>query len=123
MSYIELFLLLIVVCVIVILPLVSSSKEMKSLDNTSEEYKRKSAKDGMASAGYFCSLLSIFLWLLPPVGFVASILGFILSILSLSSNKRKLAMWGLIISIVGIILSVTNWLYGFSIGYLIGSNY
>lgn len=123
MAVIEIIVLLIVlafVALFIALPLIFSSKQVKSLDPSSEDYRSRMSKDGTAVAGYICAAVSFLMWLIPLFGLVTSVLGIVFSSIGLSSNRRILATWGLVYAILCLVLTILNMIFGYDIGFSLG---
>ena len=123
MAVIEIIVLLIVlafVALFIALPLIFSSKQVKSLDPSSEDYRSRMSKDGTAVAGYICAAVSFLMWLIPLFGLVSSILGIVFSSIGLSSNRRILATCGLAYAIFCLVMTILNMIYGYEIGFALG---
>ncbi len=66
-------------------------------------------RGGLAVAGFVLGIISLLAWLLPICGAPVAIIGLVLSILGRGSpTRRTLATIGLVLCIVGILLSVGN---------------
>ncbi len=70
----------------------------------------KTQKDnsGKAKAGFILGLISIAAWLIPLFGVPVTIVGLVMSILGIKSSKKKLAIAGIILTIVFLILTIVN---------------
>ena len=66
------------------------------------------AADSAATTGLVCGLLSLFAWLLPIAGLPLSIFGIVKSGNGLSSAYRGRAIGGLVLSIIGLLLTLVN---------------
>jgi len=57
-------------------------------------------------------ILSIFVWPIPYVGYPVSVIGIILGILVIRRGKSKIALAGVILSSIGLALTLTNSVIG-----------
>ena len=62
--------------------------------------------NGAGTAGFVLALISLFLGWLPVLGWIVWFLGHILSFVGVFRSPRKLAITGLILSFIGLIISV-----------------
>lgn len=53
-------------------------------------------------------IASLILWLLPILGLPAAITALVVGGLSMSTASRKLGRWGLILGVIGLVLSLIN---------------
>lgn len=92
----------------------SSTNSVSSTANYSNEsvVPAKSKKDSFAITGLVFGLISIVAWLLPLIGFPITILGIIFSSLGIKSSKKSLAIAGLVLSIIFLLLTMTNSILG-----------
>ncbi len=72
--------------------------------------------DGKAVAALVLGLCSMFLWLCPLIGVIVAINGFVLGIISRERQRSKMAMAGIILSLIGGIASVLNMIIGAYLG-------
>lgn len=70
-------------------------------------------RGGFAIAGLVLGIISIFAAILPLCGFPVSIVGIIIAALGRASvSKRTMATIGLVLAIIGIVLTIANASYG-----------
>ena len=62
-------------------------------------------------------VLSLLAWLFPLIGFPLSVVGLGLGIGSRKSARSKAALWGIILSAIGLVLTLANSAYGIYLGY------
>jgi hypothetical protein len=75
-----------------------------------------SQNDGKATAALVLGVISlVFGLLLPIISVPCAIAGIILGALGLSSDKKGAATAGIILSIVGIFISIINWIIAFAL--------
>jgi len=74
-----------------------------------EEEKKKDPR-GIVSV--ILGIVSLIIWILPPVGIIFSVSGLILGIRSHRANKLKTSFLGIILSAVGLGLSFIALFYG-----------
>jgi RNA polymerase subunit RPABC4/transcription elongation factor Spt4 len=65
-------------------------------------------KKGFAIASLILGINSLWAWLLPFVGFPVAIVGLILGIVGRKSSMKKMAMAGIILSIIGVVATIIN---------------
>lgn len=71
------------------------------------------SRGGMAITGLVLGIISLLAWLIPCLGALVSIPGIIFAALGMKSIRRKtMATWGLVLSIIGIVLSLGNAILG-----------
>lgn len=68
--------------------------------------QQKKESNGIGTAGFVLALISLFIGWIPVLGWIAWLLGLILSFVGIFKNPRGLAIAGLVISLVGIILLI-----------------
>jgi hypothetical protein len=78
---------------------------------------------GCAIASLIVGVFNLSIWLLPICGFPLGITGIILGIVGIDSSNKKLAMMGLIFSIIGLILAGAATIGGLIYGSLTGFCY
>jgi len=66
------------------------------------------SKKGPAIASLVLGVNSLWAWFLPLVGFPVSILGLLMGIVGRKSSIKKMAMAGLILSIIGLVATIIN---------------
>jgi hypothetical protein len=77
-----------------------------------EQPQQDDKKKKFAIAGFVLGLVGLVAWLVPILGLADGIVGIIMSVKGLKSEKRTFALIGLILSIVGIVASIVFWIYG-----------
>lgn len=65
-----------------------------------------------ATASMVLGIIGLFAWLIPIVGAPVNIVGLILGIMSLKSDKRNFAIAGSVMCTIGIILTIISVFYG-----------
>lgn len=65
-----------------------------------------------SNAGFILGIISLIAWLLPLAGYPVSIVGLVLSIKAKKNPENKTAIAGIILSIIGLILTLTNSILG-----------
>lgn len=90
----------------------------RTLTETRTEYPPKKKDNyGLAITSLALGIFSLLAWLYPICGFPISVIGLILGITSTSSSKRSLAIAGIVMSAIGLILTVANAAIGAYLGY------
>ena len=85
----------------------------RSLTETQTNYQpQKKDNYGLAITSLALGIFSLLAWLLPICGFPISVTGLILGIISTDSSKRNLAIAGIVMSAIGLILTVLNGVIG-----------
>jgi len=79
----------------------------------------KGDKKGPAIASLVLGINGLWAWLFPIVGFPVNILGLIMGVVGQKSSMKKLAMAGLILSIIGLVATIIN----SAIGAYMGATY
>jgi uncharacterized membrane protein len=72
------------------------------------EVKNQKDNSGKAKAGFILGLISIVAWFIPLFGVPVTIVGLVMSILGIKSSKKKLAIAGVILTIIFLILTIIN---------------
>lgn len=65
-----------------------------------------------SNAGFVLGIISLIAWLLPLAGYPVSIVGLVLSIKAKKNPENKTAIAGIILSIIGLVLTCLNSLLG-----------
>lgn len=65
-----------------------------------------------SNAGFILGIISLIAWLLPLAGYPVSIVGLVLSIKAKKNPENKTAIAGMILSIIGLILTLINSILG-----------
>jgi hypothetical protein len=74
--------------------------------------------DRLAIGGLIASIFSLVAWLIPLCGCPTAVAGIACSIFGMrSQTKRTIAIVALIISVIGLLLTIVNSVYGAMIGY------
>lgn len=76
------------------------------------------AKDqsGLAIASLVLGLVSLVGWLIPLCGFPLSVTGLVLGILARDSARKGMAITGIVFSIIALVLSIINAVFGAYMG-------
>lgn len=72
----------------------------------------KKDNSGLAITSFVLGLVGLITWLVPICGFPMNLLGVIFGAMSLKSQQRGLAIAGLVMSIIGIVATITNSILG-----------
>ncbi len=64
--------------------------------------------DNKAISSLILGILSLICWLLPLIGYPVSIIGIVMGIKSKNTTSQNLALAGLILSIIGLAITVAN---------------
>lgn len=76
-------------------------------DLTSKVFTSKN-RDSYALVGMILGLCSIIAWIIPLIGYPCTIIGIIFSACAMGSNKKGMAITGLILSIIFLIVTLIN---------------
>ena len=57
-------------------------------------------------------IVGLFFWILPFIGYPATIVGIVMSAIGLKSDKKGQAIAGLVMSVIGLIATVINSIIG-----------
>ena len=68
--------------------------------------------NGKATAGFTLGIIGLIAWILPLFGYPVNIIGIIMSSIGLKSEKRTKAIIGLVLSIIGLVLTLENSILG-----------
>ncbi len=74
-------------------------------------------EDKHALNGFILGLISILAWFIPLIGYPVTICGIVFSAEGLKSNKKNLAIAGLILSILFLVVTIINSFLGAMIGF------
>ena len=66
----------------------------------------------MATAALVLGIIGLIAWLLPIIGYPVTIVGLVLGIKSVKSEKRGMAIAGIVMSSIGLVLSLVNSILG-----------
>ena len=69
-------------------------------------------QNNKAIAGLVLGITSLLAWLLPLLGYPVSIVGIIMGALGKKSEKKNIAIVGLVLYIIGLVLTLGNSAYG-----------
>lgn len=69
-------------------------------------------QNNKAIAGLVLGIASLLAWLLPLLGYPVSIAGIVVGALGKKSEKKNMAIVGLVLSIIGLVLTFGNSAYG-----------
>ncbi len=72
--------------------------------------------NGKAVAGLVLGLVGIVAWFIPLIGFPVTIVGLIMSVLGLKSQKKNMAIAGLVLCIIFLVVTIANAAIGAYIG-------
>jgi len=90
----------------------------RSLTETETNYQpQKKDNYGLAITSLALGIFSLLAWFLPICGFPISVIGLILGIIGMNSSKRGLAIAGIVMSSIGLLLTVANSAIGAYLGY------
>ena len=76
-----------------------------------------------SNAGFILGIISLLAWLFPLAGYPVSIVGLVLSIKAIKNPENKTAIAGIVLSIIGLILTVVNSALGALMGIQNASTY
>ena len=79
-------------------------------------YPQKASGGGKAIASLVLGIIGMFAWLLPIVGLPVTITGLVLGVKSKYSENRGMAIAGIILTIIGLTLTVVNAAVGAYLG-------
>lgn len=68
--------------------------------------------EGKATTGFVLGLVSIIAWIIPLFGYPVTICGIVFSAKGLKSNKKALAIIGLVLSIIFLVVTLSNSILG-----------
>ena len=87
-----------------------------SMEPSNDNIKHADAQNeghiGLANMAYLFGGLSLFASVIPLLGILISGLGFVLGLFGRNSARERIAIAGMVLCILGIILSVISWIYG-----------
>lgn len=87
----------------------------KVLNEENNVQKANSKNSVKALTGFVLGLCSIMAWVIPLIGFPVTVIGIIFSALGLNSNRRALAIAGLVLSIIFFVVTLINSIVGAAI--------
>lgn len=88
------------------MPEITSFKGQKNNGNEQTIIIKQKESNGLGTAGFVLSIISLFLGWIPLLGWLLWILGLIFSLIGIFKKPRGFAIAGLIISLIGLILLV-----------------
>lgn len=91
---------------------VEKSRILNNTTRTNTTNTKTKNKSNQALTGFILGLCSLIAWIIPLIGYPVTILGIIFSGIGLNSEKRTLAVVGLILSIIFLIVTLMNSLAG-----------
>jgi len=65
-------------------------------------------KDSKATASLILGIIGLLFWLFPILGFPVNITGLVLGVKALKGPRRDRAVAGMVISIIGLVLTIIN---------------
>lgn len=77
-------------------------------NSINEPVKQDQKRDGMSITSLILGIIGLLAWFFPVCGFPTTIVGLIFGILGLKSSKRKLAIAGLVLSSIGLLVTIIN---------------
>lgn len=81
-----------------------------NVETSAQQISDKNA--GKAKAGFILGLISIAAWFIPLIGYPVTVVGLVLSILGVKSSKKKLAIAGIILTVIFLIVTIINSVLG-----------
>ncbi len=75
-----------------------------------------SSHQGKAIASLVLGIIGLFAWFIPLFGFPITLTGLILGIFGLKSSNRTMAVWGVILSSIGLVATLINSAWGAYLG-------
>jgi hypothetical protein len=72
---------------------------------------------GLAITSLILGILSLVAWFFPLCGFPMSVTGLVLGIVGINSSKRGLAIAGIVMTVIGLVLTISNATIGAYLGY------
>lgn len=87
----------------------------KVLNEENNVQKSNSKNSVKALTGFVLGLCSIMAWVIPLIGFPVTVIGIIFSALGLNSDRRALAIAGLVLSIIFFVVTLINSIAGAAI--------
>lgn len=91
------------------------NQTMQNTENSAEQENvpvNPGKNNGKATAGFVLGLVSIIAWIIPLFGIPVSVIGIIMSALGIKSEKKTKAIVGLVFSIIFLIATIINAVYG-----------
>lgn len=80
--------------------------------NTEATQVQAAERKGFSIASMVLGITSLILWLIPLLGFPATITGLVLGILGRKRGARKMAIAGIILCVITLLLTLTNSILG-----------
>ncbi len=97
-------------------PKMSVSNEQGDTVPFSEPENQQKKSDGMSVASLVLGIIGLVAWFFPICGFPTTIVGLVFGILGLKSSKKKMATAGLILSSIGLLVTIINSALGAYLG-------
>lgn len=68
--------------------------------------------NGKTTTGFILGIISLIAWLIPLFGYPVTIIGIIMSAIGIKNEKKSQATIGLVLSIIGLVLTLANSIAG-----------
>jgi hypothetical protein len=81
------------------------------------ESEQKNNQEWKPITSLVLGILSMLAWCIPLCGAPVTIAGLVLGIMGLNSTKRNMAIAGIVLSSIGLVLTIVNGAYGAYLGY------
>ena len=99
-------------------------EKYKVLNSNEENHSNTNNKNSVRGlTGFILGLCSLIAWYIPIIGFPVTILGIIFSAFGINSNRKGMAIAGLILSIIFFVVTIINSISGAVIMSRLMSNY
>lgn len=100
-------------------------EKYKVLNSNDENYSNSNTNKNSVKGltGFILGLCSLIAWYIPLIGFPVTILGIIFSAFGINSNRKGMAIAGLILSIIFFVVTIINSISGAVIMSNLMSNY
>lgn len=98
-------------------------EKQKILNTENDQINYDNKKSKNALTGFILGLCSIIAWFIPLIGFPVTVLGIVFSALGLNSNRKAMAVSGLVLSIIFFLITLINSIAGAVIMSTYVSNY
>lgn len=102
---------------------VEKYKVLNSNEENNSNTMNNNKNSVRALTGFILGLCSLVAWYIPLIGFPVTILGIIFSAFGINSNRKGMAIAGLILSIIFFVVTIINSISGAVIMSRIMSNY
>lgn len=83
-----------------------TNKTNKLEVETTIDSKQTKPSNGLGKAGFILALIALFIGWIPILGWVIWLIGFVFSLMGIFKRPRRLALAGLIISLLGVLLLI-----------------